>query len=261
MNLHLKTAYLALDKSRQIIKRYFRQSLKVESKSDASPVTIADQSAESAIREVILKRHHDHGILGEEMGENKSSADYQWVIDPIDGTKSFISGMPIFGTLLGLTHRDKPIMGIIDMPILNERWVGEEGEATLYNETPCNVSTVDNLHEAKLFCTGPDMFTTEQLKYFDALVDHVTLRRFGGDCYGYGLLASGHIDLVVEGDLKFYDVLALIPVVEGAGGIITDWRGDPLTKDLDGLVIAAATRELHREAIAILSGALDNEAS
>jgi len=253
MKQYLKTATSALQQSRQIIHQYFRQSYTIENKADASPVTIADKSAEDAIRQVIMSNHPDHGILGEEHGIHNPESSYQWIIDPIDGTKSFISGSPIFGTLISLTHQTKHIMGIIDMPMLDERWIGIQGEPTLLNNNQCEISTVQKLQQAKMFCTDSNMFSGNQLECFEQITSQVQLRRFGGDCYSYGLLASGHIDLVVEGCLQYYDIAALVPVVEGAGGFITDWQGKPLTKDLNGLVVAASTKELHQAAIEILS--------
>lgn len=182
-----------------------------------------------------------------------SDSEYQWVIDPIDGTKSFISGVPVFGTLIGLTHKLSCKLGVIDMPILKECWIGVQGKPTTYNSEICKVSDVQTLEQATLYCTEPEMFEPLQLQSFESLSKKVRLRRFGGDCYCYGLLASGQIDLVVEGSLHYFDVMALIPVIEGAGGIITDWRGEPLKKGWNGLVVAASTPELHRAALAILA--------
>jgi len=252
-NLFLSTIEDALQQSRATIKRYYRQRIIVESKADASPVTEADRTVESQIRQIISQRHPDHGIIGEEHGSNQSLADYKWVIDPIDGTKSFISGMPTFGTLVGITHHERPNLGVIDMPILDERWIGTIGEKTTHNGEICSVSNVKQLAQATLYCTEPDMFNTTQLGKFEQLSRLVYLRRFGGDCYCYGLLASGQIDLVVEGSLHYYDIMALIPVVEGAGGIITDWQGNELKDGWDGLVVAAATPELHQAALALLN--------
>lgn len=253
MNEFLATAEQALTLSRETIKRYFRQRISVDNKADDSPVTIADRQTEQRMREVIEANHSNHGILGEEHGTSQSDAPWQWVLDPIDGTKSFISGMPTFGTLIGLTHQKNPQMGIVDMPMLDERWVGIKGEQSTYNGEPCQVSNVTELSDAMLYCTEPNMYDQAQWSAFSALCDQVQLRRFGGDCYNYGLLASGHIDLVVEGDLKYYDVSALVPVVEGAGGVITDWQGQPLKEGWNGLVVAAATKELHQAALTILS--------
>jgi len=225
----------------------------VESKADSSPVTEADRKVESQIRKLIGQRHPEHSIIGEEHGSDTRRADYEWIIDPIDGTKSFISGMPTFGTLVGITHHQQPIIGVIDMPILNERWIGTAGEATTYNGETCRVSKVTRLAQATLYCTEPDMFNAPQLEKFEQLRCQVYLRRFGGDCYNYCLLASGQIDLVVEGDLHYYDIMALVPVVEGAGGVITDWQGQALVAGWGGLVVAAATPELHAAALSILN--------
>ncbi len=253
MKEFLSTAEQALVLSRETIKQYFRKRIEVDNKADDSPVTIADRTTEQRMRDVITERHGDHGILGEEHGVINADAAWQWVLDPIDGTKSFISGMPTFGTLIGLTKDKHPQMGIVDMPILDERWVGVKGQQTTYNDVPCKVSNITKLSDAMLYCTEPNMYTEQQWPIFEKMCDQVQMRRFGGDCYNYGLLASGQIDLVVEGDLKYYDVTALVPVVEGAGGIITDWKGQPLREGWDGLVVAAATKELHQAALEILS--------
>ena len=253
INLFLTTIEDALHQSRTTIKRYYRQRIIVESKADASPVTEADRTVESQIRQIISQRHPEHGIIGEEHGSNQSLADYKWVIDPIDGTKSFISGMPTFGTLMALTYHERPKLGVIDMPILDERWIGTIGEKTTLNGETCSVSNVTQLAQATLYCTEPDMFNAAQLDKFENLSRLVYLRRFGGDCYCYGLLASGQIDLVVEGSLHYYDIMALIPVVEGAGGIITDWEGNELKDGWGGLVVAAATPELHQAALDLLN--------
>jgi histidinol phosphatase-like enzyme (inositol monophosphatase family) len=252
MNEFLSTANEALEHSRATINRYFRQRIEVKNKADESPVTIADQTTEAKMRAIISGRHPEHGILGEEHGMEQSDARFQWVIDPIDGTKSFISGMPTFGTLLGLTDHGSAMIGVIDMPILDERWIGVANQITTHNGQHCQTSNVRSLSKAILYCTEPDMFNCDQFKCFEKLTAKVQLRRFGGDCYNYGLLASGHIDLVVEGSLQYYDIMALIPVIEGAGGVITDWQGNSLNKNWDGLVIAAATPELHKEALDIM---------
>lgn len=253
MNDFLMTINEALEQSRSTIKCHFRKRIQVDNKADASPVTKADRMAEAQIRAVISTRHPDHGILGEEHGVVHSESDYQWVIDPIDGTKSFISGMPTFGTLIGLTYRSSALLGVIDMPMLGECWIGSKGKITTLNGEKCQVSNIRSLDQAIVYCTEPEMFDQTQLQSFERLSKAVQLRRFGGDCYSYGLLASGQIDLVVEGSLHYYDIMALIPVVEGAGGIITDWQGQPLEKDWDGLVVAAATKELHQAALDMLA--------
>lgn len=251
--LFLSTIEDALKQSRATIKGYYRQRIIVESKADASPVTKADRIVESQIRHIISQRHPDHSIIGEEHGTHHNLADYTWVIDPIDGTKSFISGMPTFGTLIGITHHQQPKIGVIDMPMLDERWIGTIDENTTFNGEICTASDVQQLVQATLYCTEPSMFNATQLDKFEQLSDSVYLHRFGGDCYNYGLLASGQIDLVVEGSLHYYDIMALIPVIEGAGGVITDWQGEKLQDGWDGLVVAAATPELHQAALDVLN--------
>jgi inositol-phosphate phosphatase/L-galactose 1-phosphate phosphatase/histidinol-phosphatase len=236
---------------RPLARRHFRTPLAVEAKADASPVTEADRSIEARKRAEIRQAYPGHGILGEEEGGDFAH-DLTWVVDPIDGTQSFITGMPLFGTLIALVRGGRPILGLIDMPALAERWHGN-GSSAWFGGKPIRTSR-RALAEARLFATSPDLFKGADAEAFAALSAAVGLRRFGGDCYAYGLLASGHCDLVVEAGLKVYDVMALAPVVEGAGGVMTDWAGRPLTPDFDGRVIAAANPELHAAALRQLTG-------
>ncbi|SDG77734.1 histidinol-phosphatase [Roseospirillum parvum] len=241
------------DAARPVVYRHFRQPLEVETKADLSPVTVADREIEAQMRALVRGSHPDHGILGEEAGTEGLERDLVWVLDPIDGTKSFISGMPTFGTLIGLAERGRPLAGVIDMPALNERWSAIKGRRTTVNGTPVAVSGQGELAQARLFSTAPEMFGKPDLKQrYDDLAGRVGLRRFGADCYGYCLLAGGWIDLVVEADLKPYDYMAVAPVVEHAGGVISDWNGQPLTLNSDGRVVAAASRQLHARAVALL---------
>ncbi len=232
-----------------IARKYFRQKLTIETKPDSSPVTIADREIESAMRRRIGETFPGHGILGEEHGLERADADRVWVIDPIDGTKSFISGMPTFGTLIAYLERGIPTVGVVDHPALTERWIGARGRPTLLNGEPCRTSRRERVSEAILYATSPDMFTGQDRASFEAVSAKVSLRRFGGDCYAYALLASGHIDLVIEAGLQPYDYLSLVPVIEGAGGVITDWSGRALGLRSDGRVVAAATAALHAEAL------------
>jgi histidinol phosphatase-like enzyme (inositol monophosphatase family) len=241
------------DQARVQSLHWFRTPLDVSTKTDASPVTIADREVESLLREQIAAHRPTHGIFGEEHGRERLDADYVWVIDPIDGTRSFITGSPLWGTLLALLWRGRPQIGVIDIPTTVERWVGREDAPTLLNGKPCRTSNCASLAEAVLYSTSPDTFSAVELPAFEAVSRAVRMRRFGGDCYSYGLLASGHIDLVVEAELQPYDYFALIPVIQGAGGVITDWRGKPLSLDTDGRVLAAATAELHEEALAVIN--------
>jgi histidinol phosphatase-like enzyme (inositol monophosphatase family) len=240
------------DEARLHARRFFRTGSPVDIKADGSPVTRADLAIEMALRQSISVRFPDHSILGEESGGD-ITAGWSWALDPIDGTKSFICGVPLFGTLIALTHERRPALGVIEMPILGERWVGYGNTAT-WNGTPTIASSCSSLHDARLFATAPEMFNGTAAAAFETLGRHVSMRRFGTDCYAYGLLASGYCDLVVEAGLKVHDVLALAPVVRAAGGVISDWRGNPITADFDGRVVASATQELHSAALAVLSG-------
>ncbi|MFG1359073.1 histidinol-phosphatase [Xanthobacter pseudotagetidis] len=243
------------DLARPIVRSYFRTPVGVEWKADASPVTAADRAVERALREAIAARFPDHGVLGEEEAAVGIDRPVVWVVDPIDGTKSFMTGLPLFGTLIAAVVDGRPEVGVIDAPALGDRWVGIAGAGARFNGVPCRTSAAARLGEARLYATSPDMFTAEESAAFAALADKVALRRFGGDCYAYGLLASGHVDLVVEADLKPYDFMALVPVVEGAGGVITDWRGAPLTIGSGGQVVAAANAALHAAALQELAPA------
>ena len=241
------------DIARTQIQQYFRQPIDVERKADTSPVTIADRATEQALREHIQTHYPEHGIYGEEYGRTNPQHRYTWVLDPIDGTKSFINGMPTFGSLIALLDGEVPILGVIEAPALRERWIGAE-HSTRYNGMVCQSSDCTQLSQASMLCTSIDMFQqTDDLDRFETLSKAVRMRRFGGDCYAYGLLALGFVDLVVEATMEPYDYLALAPVVTGAGGLISDWQGQALTLHGDGTVVAAATAELHAQALAILN--------
>ncbi len=222
------------------IRPYWRGSIGIETKADASPVTLADRAAETAIRAILDAERPDEGIIGEEYGVSRETASRQWVIDPIDGTTSFAIGRPIFGTLIALMEDGWPVLGMIDQPILSERWVGVAGRGTTLNGHFATVRTCRELAEATLATTSPNCFDDQEAAQFMGLAAKTAHRRlvWGGDCYNYALLASGHIDVVVEAGLKLHDFAALIPVVEGAGGQMCDWNGDMLNAGSDGRVIA-----------------------
>ena len=236
-----------------IARRHFRSRLTIDTKADKSPVTIADREAEAAMRAMLAEAVPDHGILGEEHGSERLDAEYVWVLDPIDGTQGFATGKPLFGVLIALTHMGRPVMGVIDHPALGERWTGATGIATLYNGKPAERRACDSLAQAWMYATSPHMFDAETFPRFEALRQGCLRALYGADCYAYGLLASGHVDLVVEANLKPYDFCALVPVIEGAGGVVTDWAGKPLTITSSGRVAAAGDARRHKEAIAILS--------
>ena len=235
------------------IRPRFRQRLAIEDKPDLSPVTIADREAEIAMRRLIAGRFPDHGIIGEEFGREREDAEFVWVLDPIDGTKSFISGVPLFGTLIALARRGRPILGIIDQPVLRERWIGAAGRPTLLNGAPIRVRPCAGLAAATLFATSPDMFAGSDEVAFGRAAAAAKLVRFGADCYAYGLLALGFVDLVIEASLKPYDFSAMLPVVEGAGGVVTDWRGAKLTVASDGRVLVAGDHRAHEAALSLLA--------
>jgi len=235
------------------IRPYFRRPIAVDDKPDLSPVTAADRAAEMAMRQLIAARFPAHGIIGEEFGPEREEAEFVWVLDPIDGTKSFISGVPLFGTLIALAHQGRPILGIIDQPISRERWVGASGRPTTLNGTPIRCRPCAALAAATVFSTSPDMFKGGDAAAFARVAAAAKLVRFGADCYAYGVLAHGLIDLVVEASLKPYDFSAMLPIVEGAGGIASDWQGAPLSLASDGRVLVAGDRRAHQQALQLLA--------
>ena len=257
-NIHLQEAapYLAFAEAlaaaaRPLARSYFRTPLDVISKIDDSPVTIADRAIEKHLREMIEARFPDHGIYGEEFGVKKGDA-FTWVLDPIDGTKSFITGFPLFGTLISLAYQSKPYCGVVDIPATGERWLGQPGGTTFAGK-PARTSSNANLSDARFYTTSPDMFTGADIACFERLSKATRLRRFGGDCYIYGLLASGHCEIVLETGLQPYDYMALVPIVTGAGGSITDWQGNALSFHSDGRVLASANPKLHDHALTLLN--------
>ena len=237
------------DAARLIAKRHARSPLQIVAKYDGSPVTIVDCSAEQVLRELISERYPDHAVIGAQ--RTAEPRDATWLLDPIESTKGSRSGSELFGTSIALVQNTRPVLGVIDLPVLRERWTGTPG-ATHFNGRPVWTSAQRDLTSARLYLTARETFSVEGLAALDKLGRHAAVRRFGGDCCAYGLLASGHCDLVVEEGLQAKDYMALVCVVEGAGGIITDWEGKPLGLHSDGRVVAAATRQLHQDAIAIL---------
>ena len=227
------------DAAGEIVKKYYRQPFDIEQKGDASPVTIADRAVEQCLRDILEAKRPDDGILGEEFGTKPSKNGLSWVIDPIDGTKSFMIGRPTFGTLIALCENDIPKIGVIDQAISGERWIGISGQATTMNGRHVKTRPCPSLSEAIICSTTPSMFDGMPAYYerfHEGKMGHGLI--WGGDCYMYGLLASGHLDMTIEANLSPYDFAALIPVVEGAGGLICDYNGAPVTLNSDGCVIA-----------------------
>ncbi len=246
-------AHRLADAAGEAIRPYFRSPHGLEMKADATPVTLADRAAEAATRTILeAERPHD-GIIGEEYGSTREGAERVWVLDPIDGTKSFIAGRAIFGTLIALMERGAPVLGVIDQPVQRERWIGARGRATTFNGVEAATRKGRALNAVHLATSGPLYFTGADFTRFERVQTAVATTSWGGDCYNYGLVASGHLDLVVEAGLKLHDWAALAPVVEGAGGRMTDWSGAPLTMESDGRVIAMGDGALLPRLIALLA--------
>ncbi len=216
------------DAAAAVIRPYFRTRLEIDFKADQTPVTVADREAERAMREILRAQVPEHGVIGEEFGNDQAGAEWAWVLDPIDGTQAFVSGQPTFGTLIALLHNGTPLLGVIDQPVLRERWIGTQ-EGTTFNGKSTGVRPQTGLGSATLYATAPSMFVGRDAAAFARLSESCGLTRYGLDCYAYGLLALGFVDLVVEAEMQPYDYAALVPVVEGAGGRVSDWDGAPLT--------------------------------
>lgn len=245
------------DAAGHAIRPYFRGEFGLELKGDNSPVTLADRAAEEAMRRLIVAEYPRDAIEGEELARREGDSGRTWVLDPIDGTISFASGRPIFGTLVALLDDGWPMLGVIDQPIARDRWVGAVGSATTLNGRPATARLCGELSEAILATSSPHYFFSEdQVAGYLAIADKVNRYRiiYGGDCYNYGLVASGHVDVVVEAGLKLHDFAALVPVVEGAGGRMCDWAGDPLHAGSTGEVIAAGDPARIEELVELLGG-------
>src|SRR5882724_5607942 len=244
--------------SGETILPFFRTALSIEDKGrhgGFDPVTAADRAAETAMRALIRRSFPSHGIIGEEYGEERADAEYVWVLDPIDGTKSFISGMPAWGTLIALLRAGEPVFGMMNQPFIRERFSGDGAKAHYRGPAGARdlrVRACAELAEAVLFTTSPLLRSARDRELFGRVETMVRLSRYGGDCYAYCMLAAGHVDLVIETGLKPHDIVALIPIVEGAGGIVTNWEGGSAVKG--GRVIAAGDRRAHEAAMKMLAG-------
>jgi len=227
--------------------QYFRTAIAVEDKPDESPVTIADRETEARIRRALEERFPSHGIFGEEFGRSGGGTDYTWIIDPIDGTRSFICGIPLFGMLIGVLSGEEPIAGVIRMPALGETFAGCRGSGATKDGAPIRCRETTRVDDARIIINEANRMLTKQPAALERLRTLGQTRRFFNDCYPFALLAMGQIDVVVDSDLQPYDYLPIAPVVEAAGGVMTDWRGEKLGLRSDGNVLAAATPELHRE--------------
>ena len=251
--------------SRPIISKWFRQNPDTKQKADLSPVTVADQEIETALRGVIQKAFPDDAFQGEELGSVKTLDAHRfcWVIDPIDGTKAFISGKPVFGTLVGLTDQGVPLAGLIDMPVLDETYIGhilKQNQPDESSQFGCQLnaalvrpSQCQNLATARIATTSPFAFSPSGLIGFNHLAAQAAVTNYGGDCHNYGLLAAGHIDLVMEDNLAPHDMIAVVAVMQAAGAVVTDTSGQPIRFGQSTSILAAATTDLHAAALTVLA--------
>lgn len=244
--------------SGETILPFFRTTLGIDNKGPGlhfDPVTEADRAAEAAMRSLIKSTFPDHGIVGEEFGNERADAEYVWVLDPIDGTKSFIAGFPAWGTLIALTRHGTPAFGMMHQPFIRERFTGDGGGARYRGPTgerALQVRRCNALGDALMFTTSPRLMNEADRSAFERVEEKVRLSRYGGDCYAYCMLAAGHLDLVIETELKPYDIAALVPIITGAGGIVTTWDGGPAQNG--GRIIAAGDPRVHEAAMKVLSG-------
>lgn len=244
----LPLANTLADEAGSVIRKHYRTTFDVDHKNDESPVTVADRGVEARLREILEEQRPEDGILGEEYGPKESLNGLTWVIDPIDGTKSFVIGRPTFGTLIALCKDGLPILGLIDQPILKERWIGAEGMATTFNGALIKTRNCPSLKQARIASTSPSQLPN----VWQPLHDNSSFMIWGGDCYSYGLLANGWLDAVVEDLLAPYDFLALPPIVKGAGGWMGDWDGNPLTLGSNGKTLAVGDAGLKDEILGLL---------
>lgn len=250
---YLAIAHEAADAAAGVIRPYFRQRLDVDEKADTSPVTIADLNAERIMREMIEKRFPDHGIRGEEFGLHQPDAEWVWVLDPIDGTKSFISGSLAFGTQIALLHQGEPVLGLINQPITGECWVGSAGTATTLNGVPIRTSQTTQVDRAIVYTSALEQFDAERARRFSALSAKIRFTRMSHDCYAAGLLALGCVDFLLESNVFDYDILPQMPIVLGAGGVVSDWDGKPLPDARRyETVLMSANVQLHAAALEFL---------
>ena len=255
-------AHRLADTARRETLPRFRDGADVVNKAGAQydPVTDADREAERVIADMIERAHPDHGVIGEEFGVRGGAGPYRWIVDPVDGTRAFVCGAPTWTTLIALEHHAAPVLGLIDQPYTDERWVGDGGQATFFRGgagVAARTSGLVDLKKARISTTDPradGYMSAAAVDGFARLAAASRLARFSLDGYAYGLLAIGELDIVAETSLQHYDYAALRPVVEGAGGVMTNWRGDPIGSDDNGEALAAATPALHAAALEILAG-------
>jgi len=240
--------------SRGLIRESAQGAVQSQTKGDGSPVTAIDQGVEDRLREMIAEAYPDHGIVGEERGAKSAERELVWVLDPIDGTLPFLAGIPVYGTLIALLRDRAPILGIIDMPATGERWVGCEGLPTTRNGAPVNAQPCERLSDALLSTSNPDYYGAADVPTLERLKAETRFTVYGGSCMAYAQIASGRIDVGIDVAFDPFDYLALVPVIEGAGGVISDWAGAPLTLDSGDRLIATGDARIHDQALKILAG-------
>ena len=258
----LDLAQRLADAAGAAIRPWFRRPFLVETKADFSPVTAADREAEAAIRRLLDEYRPGDGVIGEEYGDDRPDAERVWVLDPIDGTRAFVAGRPLFGTLIALMQRGEPVLGVIDQCIIGDRWLAGPEQPTLLNGQRVHVRPCAGLADARLGTTSPQAFGADDLAAFERVRQVTADTLYGGDCHNYGLVAAGHLDAVIEAGLKLHDWAALLPIIRGAGGLMTDWRGQPLRQGQDDgspgayRVIAAGDAALAEQIAGLLAGQL-----
>ncbi len=225
-----------------------------EDKPDRSFVTAMDRAIEVQLRETILAKQPGHGVWGEEFGRTNSDAEFQWILDPIDGTAQFIAGIPVYATLIALAQGGVPIIGVMDFPATGERWTGCRGRPTLHNGKPCRVRSCASLGDAVMSTSSPDFYTEAERPVLSTLQQRTRWRIYGGAAMSYARLASGRTDLACDAGFQIYDFAAMRPVIEGAGGIITDWEGHPLTLNSGRRLVASGSPKVHAAALSVIEG-------
>jgi histidinol phosphatase-like enzyme (inositol monophosphatase family) len=251
---HVTFATTLADRSRQIMSGALLARPAIELKPDSSYVTDTDKGIERALRTMIETQFPAHGILGEEYGAQNANAEYVWVLDPIDGTAAFVAGLPVFGTLIALLHEGVPVIGVIDHLMTNDRWIGALGRPTTRNGAVVHTRQCSSLAQAMLSASNPDFFSAQEQLLFERLRSRTQWRIYGGSCFSYGLLASGRIDVSIDSSLGIHDFAPYVPILAGAGGIITDWQGKAIDMHSGPQILAAGDPARHAEALALLQG-------
>jgi inositol-phosphate phosphatase / L-galactose 1-phosphate phosphatase / histidinol-phosphatase len=251
---HIDFAVKLADAARKVMAAKLASPPDIEIKPDSSYVTDTDKAIERELRALINKAYPGHGILGEEYGHENADADHVWSLDPIDGTAAWVAGLPVFGTLIALLHKGTPVVGIIDHLVTNDRWIGAIGKPSTRNGSPIRTRKCSTMQRAMLSASNPDFFNAQEKPRFERLRAATQWRIYGGSCFSYGLLASGRTDVAIDTGLSIHDYAPYGPILAGAGGIVTDWNGAPITADTGRQILAAGDPERHAEALALING-------